>query len=382
MNRVIMKTQLFISFLTFLLFCTVHLGAQCNHQHQAHICSKGYAATDAISPLVPYEFERRALNNDDILIEILYSGICHSDIHTVKGHWGEVTYPMVPGHEIVGRVAKTGKDVTRFKIGDIAGVGCMVNSCGECYYCKSGEEQFCTKGATYTYDSKDENGQTQGGYSNNIVVRESFAIKVPQNAPLEKVAPLLCAGITTYSPLIYNKVKQGDRVAVAGFGGLGHMAVQYAIKMGADVTIFDITEDKRQSAADMGASKYVNTKNENEMKGMEGIFDLIINTIPYSFNVEYYMSLLKVDGTMVLLGVPAGNEIPSVPTWAMRWRKKIYSSLIGGIRETQEMMDYSVANNIYPKVEIIPIQQVNEAYENVQNGKVQFRYVIDMSSLK
>jgi len=382
MIGVIMNTQAIISFITFLIFCSGHLGAQCDHQHPEHICSKGYAATDAKSRLVPYEFERRALNNDDILIEILYSGICHSDIHTVKGHWGQVNYPMVPGHEIVGRVTRIGKDVTKFKIGDIAGVGCMVSSCGECYYCKSGEEQFCAKGATYTYDSKDKDGDTQGGYSSNIVVRESFAIKVPENAPLEKVAPLLCAGITTYSPLKYNKVKQGDKVAVAGFGGLGHMAVQYAISMGADVTVFDITEDKRNAAADMGAVKYVNTKNEDETKGMGDTFDLIINTIPFSFNVEYYMSMLKVDGTMVLLGVPAASEIPSVPTWAMRWRKKIYSSLIGGIRETQEMMDYSVANNIYPKVEIIPIHQVNEAYENVQDGKVQFRYVIDMSSLK
>lgn len=376
------NTRLSIICLIICILSATNINSQCDHKHEGHICTKGYAATDAKSPLSLYEFERRTLNDDDILIDILYSGICHSDIHTVRGDWGNIQYPCVPGHEIVGRVVKTGKNVTKFKTGDIAGVGCMVNSCGECYYCKSGEEQFCVKGATYTYNSREGNGYTQGGYSTNIVVRESFAIKVPENAPLEKVAPLLCAGITTYSPLRYNKVKKGDKVAVAGFGGLGHMAVQYAIKMGADVTVFDITEDKRQAAIDMGASKYVNTKNEEEAKGMYNTFDLIISTIPYSFNVESYISKLKVDGTMVLLGVPAIKDIPSVNTGALQGRKKIYASLIGGIRETQEMLDYSVENNIYPIVKIIPIQEVNDAYRNVLDGKIQFRYVIDISSLR
>lgn len=377
-----MKTQFLSSLVALFIFGVIHMNAQCDHQHHGHIWTKAYAATDPSAPLTPYEFERRSLNDDDILIEILYSGICHSDIHTVKGDWGQVAYPLVPGHEIVGKVVKAGKNVTKFKVGDYAGVGCMVNSCGECYYCKAGEEQYCTKGATYTYSSKEGDGYTQGGYSNNIVVREAFAITIPKDAPLEKIAPLLCAGITTYSPLKYNKVKAGDKVAVAGFGGLGHMAVQYAVKMGAEVTVFDITEDKREAAAKLGAVRYVNTKNADESKDLEGTFDLILSTIPVSFSVESYLSMLKVDGTMVLIGVPAIKDMPSVQTWALQGRKKIYGALIGGIRETQEMMDYSVANNIYPMVEIIPIQQVNEAYKNVLAGKVQFRYVIDISSLR
>ena len=356
--------------------------AQTGGAHAGHVHTKGYAGMDAKSNLVPYEFERRAVGDDDILIDVLYSGICHSDIHTVKGDWGGTPYPCVPGHEIVGRVSQVGKDVHKFKVGDIAGVGCMVNSCGECEYCKAGEEQYCAKGATYTYGSKEGDGYTKGGYSNNIVVKESFALKVANNAPLDKVAPLLCAGITTYSPLRYNHVKKGDKVAVAGFGGLGHMAVQYAIAMGAEVTVFDITEDKRQAALDMGAVKYVNTKNEGEMQGLNNSFNLLISTIPFSFKVEPYMAMLKVDGTMVLLGVPPRDQVPSLSTNALWGRRKIYYSLIGGIPETQEMLDYSIKNNIYPKVEVIPIQQINEAYKNVLDGKVQFRYVIDMASLK
>lgn len=367
--------------LVFLLFCN-YLHSQTNHSHDERIKTKGYAGMDAKSDLVPYEFERRAVGNNDILIDILYSGICHSDIHTVKGDWGDTPYPCVPGHEIVGRVTKVGKNVHKFKVGDIAGVGCMVNSCGECEYCKVGEEQFCTKGATFTYGSSEDEGYTKGGYSTNIVVKELFAITVPDNAPLDKVAPLLCAGVTTYSPLRYNHVKKGDKVAVAGFGGLGHMAVQYAISMGAEVTVFDITDDKRQVALDMGAVKYVNTKNEGEMNGLNNSFNLLISTIPFAFKVEPYLAMLKVDGTMVLLGVPPIDQTPTLSTYALWNRRKIYHSLIGGIRETQEMLDYSVKNNIYPKVEVIPIQKINESYKNVLDGKVQFRYVIDMASLK
>ncbi|MDU1889986.1 MAG: NAD(P)-dependent alcohol dehydrogenase [Dysgonomonas sp.] len=373
-----------ISFSLFFLLSIICVEAQSEYKCEGHICTKGYAAFDAESSLRLYEFKRRAVSDNDILIKIVYSGICHSDIHTVKGDWGQINYPCVPGHEIVGRVIEVGKNVTKFKIGDIAGVGCLVASCGECEYCISGEEQFCIGkgGPVYTYNSYDGNEITQGGYSTNIVVKESFAIRVPDKAPLEKVAPLLCAGVTTFSPLKYNQVKKGDKIGVAGFGGLGHMAVQYAIAMGAEVTVFDITEEKRQVAMEMGASKYVNTTNENELKGLNNTLNLVLSTIPYSFEVETYLHMLKVDGTMVLLGVPAIKDIPSLNSAALRWRKKIYSSLIGGIRETQEMMDYSVENNIYPKVQIIPIEKVNDAYQNVLDGKVQFRYVIDMSSLK
>lgn len=348
------------------------------------IHTKAYAAMDAKGKLVPYEFDRRPVKDNDILIDILYSGICHSDIHTVKGDWGPTPYPCVPGHEIVGKVIQIGKNVKKFKVGDIAGVGCMVNSCGECEYCKAGEEQFCTGkgGSVWTYGSAEGGSYTKGGYASNIIVKESFAIRIPDNAPLEKVAPLLCAGITTYSPLRYNKVKKGDKVAVAGFGGLGHMAVQYAKSMGAEVDVFDITEDKRKAAFDLGAIKYVNTANAQEMKGLDSKYNLIISTIPVSFKVEPYLQMLKTNGTMVLIGVPAYDQIPVVNVMALFGRRKMYHSLIGGIRETQEMIDYSVKNNIYAKVEVIPIQQINEAYQNILDGKVQFRYVIDMKSLK
>lgn len=377
-----MKKIFFVLLILFtsVQLATVRLYAQTNQPKSIH--TKAYAAMAAKGELVPYEFERRELGDNDILIDILYSGICHSDIHTVNGDWGETPYPCVPGHEIVGRVVQIGRNVTKFKVNDIAGVGCMVNSCGSCEHCASHEEQYCEQGAVYTYGSKEGDDYTKGGYSTNIVVKESFAIMVPKIAPIEKVAPLLCAGITTFSPLRYNNVKKGDKVAVAGFGGLGHMALQYAKSMGAEVTVFDITEDKRKAALDMGAVKYINVTKPDELKGLYNSFNLIISTIPVKFQVETYMSMLKVDGTMVLLGVPAYNEMPSVHTGALWGRKKIYYSLIGGIKETQEMLDYSVKNNIYPKVEIIPMQKVNEAYKNVIDGKVMFRYVIDMSSIK
>lgn len=363
-----------------LLFICASLFAFGTVQAQ-HVHTKSYAAMDEKGVFVPYEFDRQAVGDDDILIDILYSGICHSDIHTALADWGKPHYPCVPGHEIVGRVSQTGKNVTKFRTGDYAGVGCMVGSCGECEHCKAGEEQFCNQ-VVWTYDSPEDGGYTKGGYSTNIVVSEKFAIKVPENVPLEKVAPLLCAGVTTYSPLKYNQVKKGDKVAVAGYGGLGHMAVQYAIAMGADVTVFDITEDKRQAAFDMGATKYVNTLNEDEMKEMGNSFNLIISTIPGNFKVEPYLSMLKVDGTLVLLGVPAWNDRPQVHTGYLGGRRKIYGSLIGGIRETQEMLDYSVRNGIYSKVVVIPADKITEAYQNIIDGKVQFRYVIDVSTMK
>ncbi|WP_165043981.1 NAD(P)-dependent alcohol dehydrogenase [Dysgonomonas sp. ZJ709] len=378
MKKTILNSFMFLM----LVLASVYAQGQTTLSHEGHIHTKAYAVKEEKGNLVPYDFDRRAVGDDDILIDILYSGICHSDIHTVKGDWGSISYPCVPGHEIVGRVSKIGKNVSKFKIGDIAGVGCMVNSCGKCHYCESGEEQYCTGGATYTYNSREGDGYTQGGYSTNIVVKESFALKVPQNVPLARVAPLLCAGITTYSPLRYNHVKKGDKVAVAGFGGLGHMALKYALAMGAEVTVFDITEDKRQAALDMGARQYVNTTNPKEMEGFNSSFNLILSTIPFNFQVESYLSMLEVDGTMVLIGVQPMDQIPSVNTMALWGRRKIYHSLIGGINETQEMLDYSIKNNIYPQIEIIPMQQVNEAYENVLDGKVQFRYVIDMQSIK
>jgi len=355
--------------------------AQQNHVPGAAIHARGYAALKPEWKFTPYEFDRRSLGDDDILVEILYCGICHTDLHQVAEDWRKGTFPMVPGHEIVGLVKEVGKNVRNFKVGDHAGVGCLVNSCGKCESCLEDDEQYCPR-AVWTYNSTDVDGSpTMGGYSNNIVVTERFAAKIPPEAPLEKVAPLLCAGITTYSPLQYNHVKQGDKVAVAGFGGLGHMAVQYAVAFGAEVTVFDITEEKRQAAAEMGAVKYVNVKNADELRGLENTFHLVISTIPTNYDVEMYLRMLKKDGIMVLLGMPPKDQAPILKTNALRGRRKIYGSLIGGLRETQEMMDFSVKNNIYPKVELIPIQKLDEAFQNIAAGKFPFRYVIDMQSL-
>jgi uncharacterized zinc-type alcohol dehydrogenase-like protein len=355
-------------------------------QQYNRVLSKGYALFSKDGKFTPYEFSRQPVGDNDVLIETLYAGICHSDIHHAHEDWRKETYPMVPGHEIAGLVVQVGKNVSKFKVGDYAGVGCLVNSCGECEYCKKGDEQYCDK-RVLTYASKDifhNNELTQGGYSNNIVVLEKFAIKIPKTAQLEKVAPLLCAGITTYSPLKFTHVKKGDKVAIAGFGGLGHMAVQYAVAFGAEVTVFDITENKRQDALKMGAVKYVNVRNPEELKGLDSSFRVIISTIPAKYDPAMYLKMLKMDGDMVVLGLPAKENTPSVDIGTMIWqaRRKIYGSQIGGISETQEMLDYSVANNIYPKVEIIPIQKLDEAYRKVLDGEVRFRYVIDMKSLE
>ena len=349
--------------------------------------AKGYALFSSDGSFQPYEFERHAVGEHDVLIETLYAGICHSDIHHVHEDWGPSHYPLVPGHEIVGRVTQVGEGVTKFKVGDYAGVGCMVNSCGECDYCEKGMEQFCEKGAVFTYGSPDKyhgNVITQGGYSNNIVLSEDFAIKVPANAPIEKVAPLFCAGITTYSPLKATKVTKWDKVAVAGFGGLGHMAVQYAVNMGAEVTVFDITEAKRQDALDMGAVKYVNVRNPEELKGLEDSFRVIISTIPASYDPSMYVNMLQMGGELVIVGIPANDERPSIDIGSLVFmsQRKVSGSLIGGIPETQEMLDYSVAENIYPEVEVIPVDQIDEAYNKVLAGEVKFRYVIDMSTMK
>ncbi|MGE9292737.1 MAG: NAD(P)-dependent alcohol dehydrogenase, partial [Puniceicoccales bacterium] len=263
---------------------SVVLGLLSGHIAEAEgqaVPAKGYALFSEDGPFKPYEFERHAVGENDVLIEIMYAGICHSDIHTVRSEWGPSHYPIIPGHEIVGRVTQVGSNVTKFKPGDYAGVGCMVNACGECESCKAGLEQFCEKGAVFTYGSTDKyhgNAITQGGYSNNIVVSEDFAIKVPEDAEIEKVAPLFCAGITTYSPLEYAHIGEGDKVGVAGFGGLGHMAVKYAVSKGAEVTVFDITEEKRQDALDMGSVKYVNVRNPEELKGLQNNFKLILST--------------------------------------------------------------------------------------------------------
>lgn len=347
------------------------------------IKAKGYAVHHKDDKFTPFEFDRHAMGDNDILIEILFAGICHSDIHSARSEWRDGIYPMVPGHEIAGKVVAVGKNVSKFKVGDYAGVGCMINSCGECDACKKSLEQFCERGQTvFTYDCNDcfhNNEPAYGGYSNNIVVSEKFAIKVPENAPLDKVAPLLCAGITTYSPLKFSKIKSGDKVAIAGFGGLGVMAAKYAMKMGADVYVFARNENKKKEALELGIKElFTSTKDVNIQ------FDFILSTIPTKYNVLEYVSLLKIGGEMSIVGMPPTEERPTIDIGGLIYsaHRKVYGSIIGGIKETQEMLDFSIENEIYPEVEIISADQINEAYEKLTTGKAKFRYVIDMKTLK
>ena len=361
------------------------LTLNCLAQTSERIPSKGYALYTADGELKPYDFTRHPVGENDILIATLYCGVCHSDIHQGRGDWSPQSYPLVTGHEIVGRVTQVGSNVTKFKVGDYAGVGCMVNSCRHCEYCEVGEEQHCLDGRVLTYGDKDlyhGNEISQGGYSNNIVVDEHFAITIPSDAPIEKIGPLMCAGVTTYSPIMHAKVKKGDKIGISGFGGLGHMAVQYAVSLGAEVTVFDITEEKRDEVLAMGAVRYVNVRNADELEGLGNMFRFILSTIPSAYDPMMYVNMLKVNGELAVVGMPAATDTPMVSVLGLRGRKKVWFSLIGGISETQEAVDYSIAHGIYPKVEVIPIQQINEAWKNVVEGKVHFRYVIDMESLK
>ena len=354
---------------------------------EKRIHAKGMAMFSKEPHFQYYEFTRHAMGDNDIFIDIMYSGICHSDIHMGKSEWGAIQYPYVGGHEIAGRVTKVGKNVTKFKVGDYAGIGCIINSCGVCDACKAGKEQLCEKGMVGTYATVDymhDNEITQGGYSNNYVVSEKYAIKIQKNADMKRVAPLLCAGITTYSPIQFSKVGKDDNVAVAGFGGLGHIAVQYLVTLGAKVTIFDITEDKRADAKRLGAVRYVNVNNPEELKELNNQFSFIISTIPAKYDPLLYVRMLKENGELAIIGLPANENTPIIPSSMLVFapHRKVYGSLIGGIPETQEMLDYSIAHNIYPEVEIISANQIDEAYKNVVDGKVKFRYVIDMSTLK
>lgn len=353
------------------------------------IPAKGFAVYEASGHFQPYEFTRHAVGDHDIQIEILYAGICHSDLHHVFADWGAEEYPMVPGHEIAGRVVAVGKDVTRFKVGDYAGIGCMIGSCRECEACRHDLEQYCENGAVMTYhgiDRFNENEHTQGGYSNTYVVAEDFAIKVPADADIKRVAPLLCAGITSYSLIMQAGVKQGDKVGIAGFGGLGHMGVQYAVSLGAEVTVFDITEDKREDALRLGAKRYVNVNNPDELNGLEKEFDFILSTIPAKYEPSMYLKMLKLDGQLGIVGIPAFRNMPSLTVADLVFQapRRVFGSQIGGIKETQEMLDYSVEHGLYPEVEVIPADgaEIDRAYKNVLDGKVKFRYVIDMKTMK
>ena len=343
---------------------------------------RGYATRGPKLPLEPFKFERRDPSESDVVIEILYCGICHSDIHSARDEWGGATFPMVPGHEIAGKVTRVGSKVKKFKVGDFAGVGCFIDSDRTCPSCKEGMEQYCDRGANFTYNSLEKDGKTptQGGYSSHIVVDENYTLKIPQGVPLERVAPLLCAGITTYSPLRHWKVKKGDRVAVAGLGGLGHMAVKLANSMGAEVAVLSGSPSKEKDARKLGAHEFYVTKDPKVLESLGGRFDLIIDTVSASHDYASYLNLLKRDGTMVLLGAPdKPSELHSFPL--IFKRRALVGSLIGGIKETQEMLDYCAEKQIFCDVEVIPANKINEAYERMLRGDVHYRFVIDMKTL-
>jgi uncharacterized zinc-type alcohol dehydrogenase-like protein len=346
------------------------------------IKAQGYAAKSAKAPLGPFSFERREPGPRDVQIEILYCGVCHSDIHQARDEWGGSAFPMVPGHEIVGRVTRVGGQVKKFREGDLAGVGCMVDSCRTCANCKDDLEQFCQKGMIATYNGVDKEGKaTQGGYSNSIVVDEDFVLKISPKADLKAVAPLLCAGITTYSPLRHWKVGPGQKVGVVGLGGLGHMGVKLARSFGANVTVFTTSEKKREDAKRLGAHDVILSSKPEQMSAHEGTFDFILDTVSAPHDLNPYLSLLKRDGTMVLVGVP--DKEPSLQVFNLiGGRRSLAGSLIGGIAETQEMLDYCAQKGIVSDVEIIPIQEINEAYERMIKGDVKYRFVIDMKSLQ
>lgn len=373
-----------------LLAASLMLATVSNAQQSGNrIPAKGFAYFATDGHFHDYNFTRHAVGDNDVQIKIMYAGICHSDLHTADDIRAQGGQPVVLGHEIVGKVVAVGKNVQKFKVGDYAGVGCMVNSCGHCYYCDINKEQFCENATTFTYNCPDtyHGGElSQGGYSDNIVVSERFAIAVPKNADMKRVAPLLCAGVTTWSPIKLSKVKRGDKTAVVGFGGLGHMAVKYLVDLGADVTVFDISDGKRADALRMGASNFVNANDEQGKKAQANKFDFIISTVPLDYQpIEYVRMLKYAKGEMCIIGLPTHTTLKTVDLiLSGAAQRKVYGSLIGGIKETQEMLDYSVAHNIYPEVEMIPAtaSAIDQAYKNVLDGKVKFRYVIDMSTMK
>lgn len=346
------------------------------------LASKGYAAHSADRPLAPWSFERRDLGPNDIQIDIKYCGICHSDIHQARNEWNNAMYPMVPGHEIVGVVAAVGKDVKKFKVGDLAGVGCMVDSCHECHSCKAGEEQYCDRGATiFTYNSKDQNGNlTFGGYSNNIVVTESFALSISPKLQLAAVAPLLCAGITTYSPLRHWGAGPGKKVGIVGLGGLGHMGLKFSRAFGAHTVLFTTSPNKAEDAKKLGADEVVVSKNANEMAKHAGSFDFILDCVSADHDIPSYLNLLRRDGTLCLVGIPEA-PIAFHAFGVVAGRKAVAGSMIGGIRETQEMLDFCAEHNIVSDIELTSIQDLPQAYDRVIKGDVKYRFVIDMKTL-
>jgi len=345
---------------------------------------KAFGTQSPKDELKEINIQRREVTANDIEIEVLYCGVCHSDLHTARNDWGGTVYPAVPGHEIVGKVTKVGTGVTKLKVGDHAAVGCLVDSCRTCASCKEDLEQYCLNGFTGTYNGPDKHlgGQTYGGYSEKVVVDEHFVLKIPSNLDLAATAPLLCAGITTWSPLKHWKVGKGSKVAVIGLGGLGHMAIKLAKGLGAEVTLFSRSESKIKDAIELGADAVVISTNDTQMAAVKGKFDVIIDTVPYVHDVNPYITTLNVSGTLVLVGYLGGLE-PILNTVPMiLGRKSVAGSLIGGIAETQEMLDFCGEHNIVSDIEIIKMQEINEAYERMLKSDVRYRFVIDMSSLK
>lgn len=344
--------------------------------------TKAYAAFNEKDPLVPFQFERREPRPHDVQIEILYCGVCHSDIHQVRNEWGDSIYPMVPGHEIVGKVKKIGKAVKKFKVGDLAAVGVMIDSCRKCKNCRNLMEQYCVESMTGTYNAYERDGVTiaQGGYSSQIVTDERFVYSISKKLDLKAVAPLLCAGITTYSPLRYANVSKGMKVGVIGLGGLGHMGVKFAVSFGAEVTLISHTASKQKDAKRLGAHEFLLSTDEKQMKKMDSYFDVLLNCVSANHDYEKYLKLLDIHGKMLVVGLPAKD--PEVSPFALiKNRRSITGSMIGGTKETQEMLDYCAKKNIVSDVEVIPIQKINEAYEKMLRNDVRYRFVIDMGSL-
>ncbi|HEX8333032.1 MAG TPA: NAD(P)-dependent alcohol dehydrogenase [Segetibacter sp.] len=344
--------------------------------------TKAFAAYNASDPLGPFNLDRREPGEHDVQIEILYCGVCHSDIHQVRNEWKNAIYPMVPGHEIIGRVTKTGSAVTKFKEGDLAGVGCLVDSCRTCDKCKKGLEQYCENGSVGTYNNLERDGKTitYGGYSKQIVTDESFVLHVSEKLPIEGVAPLLCAGITTYSPLRHWKVGKGHKVGVLGLGGLGHMAVKFAASFGAEVTMLSTSASKEADAKRLGAHKFALTKDPSSLKALGNYFDFIIDTVSAPHDYSLYLNMLNTDGVMICVGAPPEPAQVAAFSLIMQ-RRSISGSLIGGLPETQEMLDYCAEHNIVSDVEVIAIKDINDAYERMLKGDVRYRFVIDMKSL-
>ena len=342
-----------------------------------------YAAQSATSPMAPFSFQRRDPGPKDVQIDILFCGVCHSDLHTARNEWTNTNYPVVPGHEIVGRVSKVGPQVTKFKEGDLAGVGCLVDSCGHCVSCKEGLENYCENAPTFTYNSEDKQlgGRTYGGYSQSIVVNEAFVLRIPASLDLAATAPLLCAGITTYSPLRHWKVGKGHKVGIVGLGGLGHMGLKLAHAMGSHVVLFTTSTHKVEDAKRLGAHEVVHTKDAAQLEKHANSFDFIMDTASADHDLNIYLNLLKRDATIVLVGAPE-RPVPVAAFSLLPNRRRLAGSMIGGLAETQEMLDFCAEHNIVSDIEIIPIQKINEAYERMLRSDVKYRFVIDMSSLK